>query len=75
MPVLHRELRTVRRLYAVNRKGTERGIAAVAVAVCNVAGTPVAALSVSVPTVRYSSSRIPELLSALRKRQREFAKA
>ncbi len=64
---LRRQLVAVRRRgYGVNKGETERGIAAVAMAVRDADEVAVAALSVSVPTVRYSSARIPELVRELR---------
>lgn len=64
---LRRELQTVRRRgYAVNVGETERGIAAVAVTIRDGDHQAIGAISVSVPTVRYSSRRIPELLDGLR---------
>ena len=64
---LRRELQTVRRRgYAVNVAETERGIAAVAVTIRDGDHQPVGAISVSVPTVRYSSRRIPEIVDGLR---------
>lgn len=65
--MLLRELRTVRRRrYALNRGESERGIAAVGMAVHR-DGQAVAAVSVSMPTVRFSSSRLEELLPVLRR--------
>lgn len=64
---LRRQLVAVRRRgYGVNKGETERGIAAVAVAVRDSDEVAVAAISVSLPTVRYSSARIPDLVRALR---------
>lgn len=57
---LARELRTVRRRgFAVNDQETEAGLTAVGVAVPDPAGYPSAALSVSMPTVRYSRDLLP----------------
>jgi IclR family acetate operon transcriptional repressor len=56
---LARELRTVRRRgFAVNDQETEAGLTAVGVAVPDPAGPPTAALSVSMPSVRYSAGRL-----------------
>ncbi|RBY83778.1 IclR family transcriptional regulator [Geodermatophilus sp. TF02-6] len=55
---LERELRTVRRRgFAVNDQETERGLTAVGVAVPS--GTIQAALSLAVPTARYSRADLP----------------
>jgi IclR family acetate operon transcriptional repressor len=51
----------------VNRGETEDGIGAVAVAVPGDDGTPVAALAVSLPLMRLSRQRVPELTAALRR--------
>jgi IclR family acetate operon transcriptional repressor len=62
---LHRELRTVRRRgFAVNDQGTEAGLIAVGVAVPAGAGLP-AALSLAMPSVRYSRDRLSEWGTAL----------
>lgn len=53
--------------YTVNVGDTERGIAAVAVPVPGADGKPIAAMSVSVPSVRYSSTRVPKFAAALRR--------
>jgi DNA-binding IclR family transcriptional regulator len=58
---LERELRTVRRRgFAVNDQETETGLTAVGVAVPDPQGTVRAALSLAVPTARYSRERLPE---------------
>lgn len=63
---LHRELRTVRqRGYGLNVARTERGIAAIATGVRGSRGRLVAALSVSVPTVRYSAPRVRDVVGVL----------
>ncbi|TQJ50587.1 IclR family transcriptional regulator [Phycicoccus sp. SLBN-51] len=63
---LRRDLATVRRRgFAVNAEGTEAGVTAVGRAV-RVGGAPAeAAVSVSIPTVRFSSDRLVELVAAL----------
>ena len=66
--LLQRELTAVhRRGYAVNSGILERGIAAVAVAIQDASGSAIAAVSISLPTVRYSAGRMPELVAALRR--------
>lgn len=61
---LVRELRATRRRgYGLNRAESERGIAALGFTIHGPDHDPVAALSVSVPTVRFSSARIRELVS------------
>lgn len=64
---LHRELADVRRLgYAINRGRSERGLCAVAVPITGADLRPLAAVTVSVPSVRYRSSRVAGLVAALR---------
>jgi IclR family transcriptional regulator, acetate operon repressor len=59
-PQLLRELKAARRRgVAVNDQGTEAGVTAVGAAVRDPAGTPVAAVSVAVPTVRFSREALP----------------
>jgi DNA-binding IclR family transcriptional regulator len=63
---LRRELATVRRRgFAVNRGASERGLVAVAVAIRDDEHA-FAAVTVSMPSVRYHASRVPELVAALR---------
>jgi DNA-binding IclR family transcriptional regulator len=63
---LQRELRAVRRTgVAVNLERSERGLAAVGRAVLDRQGDAVAAVSVSMPTVRYRRERVPDLVAAL----------
>lgn len=63
---LRADLRAVRRSgAALNLERSERGLAAVGRAVLNREGETIAALSVSMPAVRYRSARVPELLAAL----------
>jgi IclR family acetate operon transcriptional repressor len=63
---LERELRTVRRRgFAVNDQATEAGLTAVGVAVPAGADLPAAALSLAMPSVRYSRDRLPEWGTAL----------
>ena len=65
---LRRELAGVRRQgYGVNRAQTERGTAAVGVAVLGRDGEPVGALSLSVPTVRLSAARVEDMARLLRR--------
>jgi IclR family acetate operon transcriptional repressor len=57
---LQRELRTIRRRgYAVNDQETEAGLTAVGAVVPAGGGLPPAAISVAMPTVRYSRERLP----------------
>jgi IclR family transcriptional regulator, acetate operon repressor len=63
---LERELRTVRcRGFAVNDQETETGLTAVGVAVPDPGGAVRAALSLAVPTARYSRDRLPEWAAVL----------
>jgi DNA-binding IclR family transcriptional regulator len=56
---LFAELRSVRRQgYAVNNEGTETGVCAVGMCVRDPDGTAVAALSVSVPSVRFTEASV-----------------
>ena len=65
LPALRRELATVReRGFALNREGTEAGVTAVGRGIAQ-DGAPVAAISVSLPTVRFTQGRLPELVAAL----------
>jgi DNA-binding IclR family transcriptional regulator len=57
---LQRELRTIRRRgFAVNDQETETGLTAVGAAVPVDAGTPPAAISLAMPSARYSRDRLP----------------
>jgi IclR family transcriptional regulator, acetate operon repressor len=63
---LQRELRTVRRRgFAVNDQATEAGLTAVGVAVPPEAGVPPAALSLAMPSVRFSRDALPGWGAAL----------
>jgi IclR family acetate operon transcriptional repressor len=63
---LNRELRAVReRGLAVNRGATERGLYAMAVAIRPDGGTAIASVVISLPMVRQSPGRTPELIAAL----------
>ena len=63
---LERELRTVRRRgFAVNDQATETGLTAVGVALPVLGDRPRAALSLAVPTARYSRDLVPVWCSAL----------
>ena len=63
---LHADLRAVRRTgIAINLERSERGLAAVGRAVLDADGDAVAAVSVTMPTVRYRKDRVPEIVSAL----------
>lgn len=70
------ELRSVRRRgFAVNKGGSERGVCAVAVAI-RVEGRPApGSLTVSVPSVRFSNHRIPELHQILARAAAEISGA
>jgi IclR family transcriptional regulator, acetate operon repressor len=64
---LRRKLAAVRRGgYALNMGETERGISAVGAAVREPGGRAIAALSVSVPTLRLPRTRVPEVAAVLR---------
>lgn len=63
---LHADLRAVRRTGAsLNLERSERGLVAVGCGVLDAHGDTVAAVSVSMPSVRYHKERVPELISAL----------
>ena len=63
---LRRELSGVRRQgYGVNKAESERGIAAVGIAMLGVDRSPVGALSISVPTVRLNPVRLREMAGRL----------
>lgn len=63
---LQRQLPALRRRgYAVNDQETEAGLTAVGIAVPAIAHTPPAAMSLAVPTARYSRERLPEWSAAL----------
>jgi DNA-binding IclR family transcriptional regulator len=63
---LQADLRAVRRIgIAVNLERSERGLAAVGRAVLDTDGDTVAAVSVSMPTVRYRKERLREIVLAL----------
>jgi IclR family acetate operon transcriptional repressor len=56
---LQRELRTVRRRgFAVNNQATEAGLAAVGVAIPSTGDVPPAAISLAMPTVRFSQDAV-----------------
>ncbi|MER6575338.1 IclR family transcriptional regulator [Nonomuraea sp. NPDC001023] len=64
---LLRELDEIRpRGYALNLDGTEQGVSAIGAALRNGRGTPVGALSISIPSARYTPERLPSLLTDLR---------
>ncbi|MUL41081.1 IclR family transcriptional regulator [Streptomonospora sp. PA3] len=64
--VLRRDLAKVRRAgFAVNQERSERGVVAVGVPI-RMAGETVAAVSVSLPSVRYDRRRLPALVGTLR---------
>ncbi|MPY81190.1 MAG: helix-turn-helix domain-containing protein, partial [Actinophytocola sp.] len=63
---LRRELRLVRRRgFAINNQLTETGLTAVGMRVDHPAGTPVAAVSIALPTARFDRDRLPAWASAL----------
>lgn len=63
---LHADLRAVRRTgVALNLERSERGLVAIGRGVLDRDGDTVAAISVSMPRVRYRKERVPELLAAL----------
>ncbi|WP_448627811.1 IclR family transcriptional regulator [Geodermatophilus sp. URMC 64] len=66
LAALHEQLAAVRKAgFGVNDGDTEAGISAVGVAVRDDAGVPFAAVTVSVPAMRLTRRRIPELTAAL----------
>jgi DNA-binding IclR family transcriptional regulator len=74
LAALHRQLAAVRADgYGLNRGDTEEGIGAVGVAVLGDDGLPFAAVSVSVPAMRLTRARVPELAAALRRAAAELA--
>ena len=67
MSSLHALLRTVRRVgYAINDQETETGVSAIGMCVRDGAGMAQAALSIAVPSVRFTPERIAEFAEALR---------
>jgi DNA-binding IclR family transcriptional regulator len=63
---LRRELKAVRRSgIAINHERTERGVVAFGHAIVNSHGDTVAAVSVSMPTVRYFPGRVEQIAPAL----------
>ncbi|MGY1636760.1 IclR family transcriptional regulator [Geodermatophilus sp. SYSU D00742] len=66
LAALRRELRTVReRGFAINAGRTETGLTAIGRALRLDGGRAEAALSVSLPTVRFSEEKLPHLVAAL----------
>ncbi len=66
LPTLTRELRTVRhRGFAINAGRTETGVTAVGRAIRAPGERAEAALSISLPTVRFSREKLPQLVAAL----------
>ncbi|MGW4231668.1 IclR family transcriptional regulator [Streptomyces sp. NPDC004980] len=57
--------RIARNGFAVNQERSERGLVAVGVPVRDPDGTPLAGLSVSMPSVRYDSRGLPSLVATL----------
>jgi DNA-binding IclR family transcriptional regulator len=73
---LRRELNAVRRSgIAINRERTERGLIALGHAITNPTGDPIAAISVSIPTARYSPTAIEHIAPALTKTARTISTA
>ena len=73
---LGRDLALIRRQgFAVNREESERGVTAVGVPIRDAAGTALAGLSVSMPTVRYDAQRLPGLTATLHRSARTIEKA
>ena len=74
LPTVEAALAPVRRTgVGINRGETEEGIGAVAVAVPDDDGVPVAALALSVPLLRLTRQRMPELTAALRRSAEEIS--
>ncbi|MGB3438171.1 MAG: IclR family transcriptional regulator [Actinophytocola sp.] len=66
LPALRREVRRVRRQgFAVNDQRTEAGVTAIGRALRDQAGSPVAAVSIAMPTARYDRTRLPEWVALL----------
>ncbi|XVU29217.1 IclR family transcriptional regulator [Actinoplanes sp. CA-054009] len=75
-PALRRELRRVReRGFAINANKTESGVTAVGRAVRDGEGRAEAAVSVSMPSVRFSRDRLPEIVAALAVTARDIEEA
>jgi DNA-binding IclR family transcriptional regulator len=69
------ELETVRRLgYAVDREESMLGAFCVAVPVLNSQQSPIAAISISGPTIRFDESKLPSASQALLKSAKEIQK-
>jgi DNA-binding IclR family transcriptional regulator len=65
---LRAELAKIRRKgFVLNQGRSERGVVAVGVPVRSPDGTPVAGISVSIPSVRYTPGRLPGLVATLHK--------
>jgi IclR family transcriptional regulator, acetate operon repressor len=66
LPALARTLGRVRRQgFAINNQATERGVTALGLPVHGADGEAVAALSLSMPTVRFSRTQVPSWVAAL----------
>ncbi|TDD02851.1 IclR family transcriptional regulator [Nonomuraea deserti] len=66
LPRLRRELALVReRGFAINDQLTETGLTAVGMAIKDAGGSPVAALSLALPTARFDRERLPGWVGAL----------
>ncbi|WP_328477524.1 IclR family transcriptional regulator [Actinoplanes sp. NBC_00393] len=66
LPALRRELRTIReRGFAINAGKTESGVTAVGRGIHDSDGRVEAAISVSMPTSRFSQDRLPQIVTAL----------
>jgi DNA-binding IclR family transcriptional regulator len=67
MTGLRRQLTIARKQgYAVNQEESEQGVVAVGACLRDAEGRPVAGISVSIPSVRYSRSHLPRYAAALR---------
>ena len=73
---LRRELKAVRRSgIAINRERTERGLIALGHAIANAAGDPIATISVSMPTTRYSPAVVERVTALLKTTARTISTA
>lgn len=75
MTRLFEDLQAVRRTgVAVNLERSERGLAALGVPVYDPAGTVMAAVSLSMPTVRYEPRRVTDIVAALQVASKALAR-
>lgn len=61
--------------FAINKDRTELGVTAVARAIRDGAGTPTAAVTLSMPTVRFHPDRLPELVGVLARTVEDIERA